>query len=91
MTTNNTSPLSGEGAAPPMRLATVKEACGYAKMGHTKLYEKINQGAIDAYKRDGRTLIDLNSIDAMNARELVPWKRARRCLRSRARGCPKAR
>ena len=58
----------------PRRLGTVKEARAYAKMGNTKLYEKINEGAIIAYKRDGRTLIDLNSIDAMNDRELVPWK-----------------
>ena len=58
----------------PRRLATVKEACEYAKMGHTKLYEKINLGDIIAYKREGRTLVDLDSVDAMNARELVPWK-----------------
>jgi hypothetical protein len=58
----------------PRRLATVKEACGYAKMGHTKLYEKINAGSIVAYKRDGKTLIDLDSIDAMHAKELKPWK-----------------
>jgi hypothetical protein len=56
------------------RLATVKEACAYAKMGHTKLYEKINARAIVAYKRDRKTLVDLDSIDAMNARELQPWK-----------------
>lgn len=58
----------------PRRLATVKEAMVYAKMGHTKLYEKIKGGAINAYKREGRTLICLDSVDAMNAKELVPWK-----------------
>lgn len=60
--------------AKPRRLATVKEACGYAKMGHTKLYEKIKAGAIVAYKRDTKTLVDLDSIDAMHGRELKPWK-----------------
>ena len=58
----------------PRRLATVKEACAYAKMGHTKLYEKINAKAIIAYKRGRKTLIDLDSIDVMNDRELKPWK-----------------
>jgi hypothetical protein len=58
----------------PRRLATVKEARVYAKMGTTKLYEKINAGAIIAYKREGKTLIDLDSVDAMNELELVPWK-----------------
>ena len=56
------------------RLATIKEACLYAKMGMTKLYERINAGQIKAYKRNRRTLVDLDSIDAMNERELVPWK-----------------
>jgi hypothetical protein len=58
----------------PRRLATVKEACFYAKMGHTKLYEKINAEEIMAFRREGKTLIDLDSIDAMNDRELKPWK-----------------
>ena len=58
----------------PHRLATVKEACAYAKLGRTKLYEKINADAIVAYRREGKTLIDLDSIDAMNARELERWK-----------------
>lgn len=58
----------------PRRLATVREACAYAKMGQTKLYEKLKTGAIVAYKRDRQTLIDLDSVDAMNERELVPWK-----------------
>jgi len=54
-------------AAPGLRLATVKEACAYGKFSHTKLYDFINDGRVVAYKRDGRTLIDLDSIDAMNA------------------------
>jgi hypothetical protein len=60
--------------ATPVRLATVKEAMLYAKMGKTKLYAKLGAGAITAYTREGQTLVDLDSIDAMNARELVPWK-----------------
>jgi hypothetical protein len=57
-----------------MRLATVKEACVYAKLGQTKLYAKINAEVIKAYKHDRKTLVDLDSIDAMQAAELVPWK-----------------
>jgi excisionase family DNA binding protein len=57
-----------------MRLATVKEACAYAKLGQTMLYAKINAGVIKAYKHGRKTLIDLDSIDAMHAAELVPWK-----------------
>jgi hypothetical protein len=57
-----------------MRLVTVKEACAYAKMGQTKLYAKINAGIIIAYKHDRKTVIDLDSVDAMLANELVRWK-----------------
>ena len=52
---------------PPMRLATTREACAYGRFGHTMLYQLINSGRIDGYKRDGRTLIDLDSIDRMHA------------------------
>ncbi|MHC2521649.1 helix-turn-helix domain-containing protein [Bradyrhizobium diazoefficiens] len=65
--------LSGLKAQKPRRLATIKEACAYAKMGHSKLYEMINTKEITAYKRDGRTLVDLDSVDDMNNRNLVPW------------------
>lgn len=54
-------------AEQPMRLATVREACQYGHFSHTKCYDYINDGRIDAYKRDSRTMIDLNSIDKMNA------------------------
>ncbi len=57
----------------PRRLATVKEACAYAKMGRSKLYEKMNAGVIKAYKHGGKTLIDLDSVDTMRGSELVPW------------------
>jgi excisionase family DNA binding protein len=57
------------------RLATVKEACVYAKMGVTKLYQKLNDGAIVAYRRGRQTLVDLDSVDAMNVRELEPWQK----------------
>jgi excisionase family DNA binding protein len=56
------------------RLATVKEACAYAKMGHSKLYLKINAGTVVAYKDGKRTLIDLDSIDA----GLEPWQPGRK-------------
>jgi hypothetical protein len=60
----------------PRRLATVKEALVYAKMGKTKFYEKMNEGAIKGCKRKGerKTLIYLDSIDAMHDREMVPWE-----------------
>ena len=56
------------------RLATIKEACLYGKFSHTKCYELINTGRIKAKKFDARTLIDLDSIDAMYAAlpDLVP-------------------
>jgi hypothetical protein len=55
------------------RLATVKEACAYAKMGQTKLYAKINAGVILAFKHDRKTVVDLDSVDVMLDSELVPW------------------
>jgi hypothetical protein len=58
----------------PLRLATVKEACAYAKMGKSKLYERMRDGDIVGYRRQKTTLVDLDSIDAMHRRELVPWK-----------------
>jgi hypothetical protein len=67
METENTS---------PQRLATIKEAVAYAKMGRTKLYEKLSAGLIIAYRREGRTLIDLDSIDVMNKKLLTPWSPA---------------
>jgi hypothetical protein len=57
--------------APPLRLASVTETCGYARLGRTKLYDYLNRGVIVGYKRGGRTLIDLDSVDAMHA-SLVP-------------------
>jgi hypothetical protein len=52
---------------PKFRLGTPREACSYGRFSHTKLYDYINEGLIDAYKRDKRTLIDLDSIDRMHA------------------------
>lgn len=54
-------------AAPPLRLVTVREACAYGRFSHTKAYDYINEGRIDAYRRDKRTFIDLDSIDRMHA------------------------
>jgi excisionase family DNA binding protein len=53
-------------SAPPIRLATVREACTYGRFSHTKCYDYINQGKIIAYKRGRRTMIDLDSVDALN-------------------------
>lgn len=54
-------------SAPLRRLATVREACAYGRFSHTTCYSYINQGLIIAVKRGNWTLIDLDSIDAMNA------------------------
>jgi hypothetical protein len=51
-----------------LRLGSVKEACLYGHISHTKLYDFIHEGKVDAYKRDRNTLIDLDSIDRMNAK-----------------------
>jgi len=48
-----------------LRLATVKEACRYGAFSTTKCYELINSKRIKAVKLDGRTLVDLDSVDAM--------------------------
>jgi hypothetical protein len=53
--------------APPFRLGTPREACSYGRFSHTKLYDYINEGKVDAYKRGKRTLTDLDSIDRMHA------------------------
>jgi hypothetical protein len=62
----------------PRRLATVKEACAYAKMGKSKLYVKLGIGEIKAYKRESQTLVDLDSIDALNEALLEAWVPARK-------------
>jgi hypothetical protein len=49
------------------RYAYVKDALRYGKFKHSKLYRLINDGRIRAKKFDSRTLIDLDSIDAMYA------------------------
>ncbi|WP_245343920.1 helix-turn-helix domain-containing protein [Bradyrhizobium japonicum] len=54
----------------PERLVTVKEACAYLRVGRTKIYQLINAGKIVAYDRNGRTFIDLDSVDAYNAATL---------------------
>jgi hypothetical protein len=65
-------PIRSDGSsAPPMRLGTVREACAYGRFSHTKCYDFINTGRIDAFKRDNRTFIDFNSIDAMHAAVLT--------------------
>lgn len=73
--------------ASPKRLATIKEACAYGKLGRTKLYAKIANGEVLAYRREGRTLVDLASIDEMNDRLLRPWT----ARRDEQRPCRRAR
>jgi hypothetical protein len=51
----------------PRRLVTVKEACEYGRMGKNELYDYLNEGTVKAYKRRSTTLVDLNTIDALNA------------------------
>lgn len=66
-------------SAPALRLATPREACAYGRFSHTKLYDYINEGRVDAYKRDNRTFIDLDSIDRMHAAlpKIEPSSRAK--------------
>lgn len=54
------------------RLASIPEAVIYGQMSRTKLYSKLNSGQIKARKRDGETMIDLDSIDAYHA-SLPDW------------------
>lgn len=48
-----------------LRVATIKEACRYGKFSITKCYQMINAKRIKAYKLDKRTLVDLDSVDAL--------------------------
>jgi hypothetical protein len=45
------------------RWGSRKDAMARARIGATKLHELINQNRIRARKLDGKTLIDLNSLD----------------------------
>jgi hypothetical protein len=47
------------------RWGSRKEAMTRAHIGATKLHELINQNRILARKLDGKTLIDLNSLDEL--------------------------
>jgi hypothetical protein len=67
-----------EGAAimtppPKKRLGTVKQACAEGLIGKTELYRRIGLGEIKAYKRGDKTLIDLDSVVALNE-SLPPWQ-----------------
>jgi hypothetical protein len=44
-------------SSPPRRLARVKEACVYGKIGETELYDYLNDGTIKAYKRRSPALL----------------------------------
>lgn len=45
------------------RLASVREACAYLKIGRTKMLQMIHDGRIDALRFDGKLLIDLDKVD----------------------------
>jgi len=66
-------PPRADGSTTPLRRwGTVQQACAYIPCSHTKLYELLNEGAIDAFKDPtrpgGPTYVDLDSIDAMKAK-----------------------
>ena len=46
------------------RLITMKAACERGGFKKTKAYALINSGTITAYKMDGQTMVDANTIDA---------------------------
>jgi hypothetical protein len=54
-------------AKPKRRLAPMRDALRYGGFGHTKCYSLIKRGVIKAYRMDGRTMVDLNTIDAFHA------------------------
>jgi len=60
-------------SAPGKRLATVKEACTYGRIGRTRLYAKISEGTVVAYKDGKKTLIDLDTVDA-SLKQVKPRK-----------------
>jgi hypothetical protein len=47
------------------RWGSRKEAMTRARIGATKLHELISQNRIRARKLDGKTLVDLNSVDEL--------------------------
>lgn len=49
------------------RLVSIREACIYGKFSRAKCYELINAKRIKAYKFDTRTLVDLDTLDALFA------------------------
>ncbi|WP_316174732.1 MULTISPECIES: helix-turn-helix domain-containing protein [unclassified Bradyrhizobium] len=65
--------MSNAVARPKPRICTVKEACQYAKISKSQLYVRLAAGEVKAYKRHGTTLIDMDSLDAMNS-NLPEWK-----------------
>jgi len=49
------------------RLVEFKDGCRYGKFGKTKAYELIAKKRIRAYKMEGKTMIDLDSVDEYHA------------------------
>lgn len=46
------------------RLVEMNQACRYAGVSRTRMYQLIKEGKVTAYKDGNKTLIDLNTIDA---------------------------
>jgi hypothetical protein len=49
------------------RLVKFKDGCRYGKFGKTKAYELTAHERIRAYKMEGKTMIDLDSVDEYHA------------------------
>jgi hypothetical protein len=47
----------------PRNLIPLKEACAKGQFGQTTAYKLINAGKIDAFKMEGRVMIDADSIE----------------------------
>lgn len=47
------------------RWASIKEACRRGPVRKTKLYELIRERRVRAKRLDGKTLVDLNTIDQL--------------------------
>lgn len=60
--TNGAEPIKTTGTR---RLATIAQTISYAPgLKRWAIYKLLNDGAIKAYKLNGRTLVDLTSVDA---------------------------
>jgi hypothetical protein len=77
----------------PRNLIPLKEACAKGQFGMTKAYELINEGKIDAFKMEGRVMIDAGSIERyhLSLPKIEPGSLAKRVRPPRrARPAPSA-